>query len=370
MGYTSFSSEDVGDGYGDGIMAKCNPRWWSTPPVSLTYGFAVLSVTVALTITWWMEILLQAAAPVSLLLCAVMFSAWFGGIKPALPSIALAVLVFDYYALPDDLHGAYQELKRINQALRAENSERQRADEALRAGEQNSRLIVNSIPGHVWTGTPAGEVESVNQPVTEYTGKALAELKGWSTVVHRDDLGPVSSAWNHTVQSGEPLGKRFIKIVAIAPYLGLKDPATRPNNAGGWVKPYTARLLGLKMLNGVGFHAFVGLPVAAFALPKDIDPARGTPTWSYRMVENCNTRGGPSLFTPRDTWRDDIRGADTRLAVLFGADDPGIDPAKARAEFAVTAPEVPVVIVPNADRVGLVQGPPAIARILAVTLNP
>jgi hypothetical protein len=139
--------------------------------------------------------------------------------------------------------------------------------------------------------------------------------------------------------TNEAVGKRFIKIVAIAPYLGFKDPATRPNNAGGWVKPYTVRLLGLKMLNSMGIYAFDGLPIAAFALPKNGDPARGTPTWSYRLVENFNTHGGPSLFTPRDTWWDDIRGADTRLAVLFGADDPGIDPAKARAEFAATAVE-------------------------------
>jgi len=153
-------------------------RWWSTPPAGLTYGFAVLSVTVAVIITWRMEMLVQAAAPVSPLLGAAVFSAWFGGIKPALLSIALAVLAFDYYSLPpihsvaaevnqlprllsfalsalfvggltaaqrrtaallrhtrDDLQGSCQELQRIDQAPHTETSERQRVETQSRRSE-------------------------------------------------------------------------------------------------------------------------------------------------------------------------------------------------------------------------------------------
>ena len=40
------------------------------------------------------------AAPVSLLLCAVMFSAWFGGIAPGILAVALSVFVFYYGFLP------------------------------------------------------------------------------------------------------------------------------------------------------------------------------------------------------------------------------------------------------------------------------
>jgi len=59
-------------------MSKFNPLWWSKPPVILSYGVAVLSVTAALIIAWWMEFVWQFAAHVSLFLCAVMFSVWFG----------------------------------------------------------------------------------------------------------------------------------------------------------------------------------------------------------------------------------------------------------------------------------------------------
>jgi len=59
-------------------MSSSNPRWWLTPSAIFRYGVAVLSVTAALIIAWWMEFAWQSAAHVSLFLCAVMFSVWFG----------------------------------------------------------------------------------------------------------------------------------------------------------------------------------------------------------------------------------------------------------------------------------------------------
>jgi hypothetical protein len=46
--------------------------------VILGYGVAVLSVGATLIVALWLDFYLQAA-PVSLLICAVMFSAWLGG---------------------------------------------------------------------------------------------------------------------------------------------------------------------------------------------------------------------------------------------------------------------------------------------------
>lgn len=118
-------------------------------------------------------------------------------------------------------HGSVKHVRVLSRAVKSELGRLQyigaamdvtakvRAEEALRASEHSLRLLVDNIPGHVWTGTPAGEVESVNQPVLEYTGKTFEELKDWSTVVHPDDLGPVSSTWNHAVQTGEPLDIEF-----------------------------------------------------------------------------------------------------------------------------------------------------------------
>ena len=59
------------------------------------YTIAVLSVFVALLIAHWRPIHLESA-PVSLLLCAVIVSAWLGGTGPGCLSIGLSVLAFYY----------------------------------------------------------------------------------------------------------------------------------------------------------------------------------------------------------------------------------------------------------------------------------
>src|SRR4029077_18264031 len=59
--------------------------------------------------------LLQAAPPVSLFLCAIIFVAWFAGLGPALLATALSVLAFGYFfLLPlDSLTLASRDLPRI-----------------------------------------------------------------------------------------------------------------------------------------------------------------------------------------------------------------------------------------------------------------
>jgi len=158
-------------------MARSNPLLWPKPPAIWGYGIAVLSVAAALIISQLPAIHLQDA-PVSLFLCAVLVSAWFGGIGPGLLATALSALAFNYYFLPpihslgpkldeiprlviftvsalfvgslsaaersaieslrrarDDLKKTVQELQHTNEALQAESDERQRAEEALRRSE-------------------------------------------------------------------------------------------------------------------------------------------------------------------------------------------------------------------------------------------
>jgi Domain of unknown function (DUF4118) len=57
-----------------------------------------MSVIVAQISSQWLDVY-WVAAPVSLFLCAVMFSSWFGGPKPGLLATVLSVLIFKYYYL-------------------------------------------------------------------------------------------------------------------------------------------------------------------------------------------------------------------------------------------------------------------------------
>src|SRR5437868_9380562 len=82
------------------------------------------------------------------------------------------------------------ELTAANDQLTKELAEHKRAEEALREGELNFGLIVESIPAPVAITSPTGEVEALNKPTLEYFGQTFEELKGWksSDVVHPDDL--------------------------------------------------------------------------------------------------------------------------------------------------------------------------------------
>ena len=97
------------------------------------------------------------------------------------------------------------ELTALNEQLGKELAERKRTEEALREGEPNFQLIVNSIPAQVAVVTPTGEVETLNQPCLEYFGKTLEELKGWasSDPVHHEDLPHVIEVLTHALETGE-----------------------------------------------------------------------------------------------------------------------------------------------------------------------
>jgi DNA-binding NtrC family response regulator len=72
---------------------------WRKPSPIWAYGAPFLSVAAAALISHW-PLLHLGSSPVSLLLCAVMFSAWLGGVVPGLLAILLSALVFYYNFLP------------------------------------------------------------------------------------------------------------------------------------------------------------------------------------------------------------------------------------------------------------------------------
>lgn len=80
-------------------MSSSNPRFGRELRMIRGYGAAVVSVSIALLISHWPSLHLESA-PVSLFLCAVILSAWLGGIGPSLLAIILSSLTFYYSFLP------------------------------------------------------------------------------------------------------------------------------------------------------------------------------------------------------------------------------------------------------------------------------
>jgi C4-dicarboxylate-specific signal transduction histidine kinase len=205
-------------------MPSSSPLLWPKPSGIWSYGIAVLSVAAALIISRWPPLHLQEA-PVSLFLCAVILSAWFGGVGPGLLATALSALAFYYYFLSpiyslgpkpaeiprlvvftasalfvgslsvaqrsateslrrarDDLSGTVQELQRSNEALQTESLERKHAEEARREAQAELARVSRVTTMGELTASLAHEV---NQPIAAAVTNANTCLR-WLTREHPD----------------------------------------------------------------------------------------------------------------------------------------------------------------------------------------
>jgi len=85
-----------------GQMHSSNPFLGRKLPAIRGYGIAAFSVTTAFLLSHWSPLHLEAS-PVSLFLCAVMFSAWLGGVGPGLLATVLSAVAF-YYSFLSPLY--------------------------------------------------------------------------------------------------------------------------------------------------------------------------------------------------------------------------------------------------------------------------
>jgi PAS domain S-box-containing protein len=76
----------------------------------------------------------------------------------------------------------------------------------LKKSQDRLRLVIDTIPAHVWTAQPDGSVDFLNQRWLEFHGVSLAEAKdwGWRVLVHPDDLATVEETWRAAVAAGLP----------------------------------------------------------------------------------------------------------------------------------------------------------------------
>jgi len=220
-------------------MTKPDRRRWFNSHVTAGYAIAVGSVAAAASGSLWLGIY-AVGAPVSLFLCGIMFTAWFGGFGPGLLATTLSILAFKYYytvpfhafavdvkEIPrifvfalsalfagvlsaaqrnateslrrarDDLNGTVQQLTRSNQALHAENAERMRAEEALR----NAHADLARVARLTTMGELAASIaHEVNQPLMAVVTNADT-CSRW-LVQDPPDLDEARQAAERTVNAG------------------------------------------------------------------------------------------------------------------------------------------------------------------------
>jgi len=82
------------------------------------------------------------------------------------------------------------ELTAVNENLRQQIVERQRAEDELLQSEAQFQLAIDTIPGLVWGALPDGHIDYFNQRWREYTGLTLREAGGWGwqVAIHPEDV--------------------------------------------------------------------------------------------------------------------------------------------------------------------------------------
>src|SRR5580693_7700246 len=76
--------------------------------------------------------------------------------------------------------------------------------EAARRSERELRDVVNTVPAYVWSTSPEGQVDFVNDRWLQFTGLALPEAFGrkWEAVLDPDDRTRVVADWHTALKDG------------------------------------------------------------------------------------------------------------------------------------------------------------------------
>ena len=84
--------------------------------------------------------------------------------------------------------------------------DRKRAEQQLKASEENLRVLAETVPQLVWTTRPDGLVEYWNQRWYDYSGSSPEQSSGhgWNQFLHPDDYQHTLTVWRHALATGEP----------------------------------------------------------------------------------------------------------------------------------------------------------------------
>lgn len=85
------------------------------------------------------------------------------------------------------------------------------AEDALRESEGRFRTLCEAVPQQVWTATPDGALDYVNQRALDEFGLPGEQVLGWAwmQVVHPDDLAECRRRWRKALETGEPYEVEF-----------------------------------------------------------------------------------------------------------------------------------------------------------------
>ncbi len=119
--------------------------------------------------------------------------------------------------------------------------DQKRAEEAVRASEQFHRLLVEAVPGMVWSANTVDGLDYLSRRWEEYTGLTLAQIReaGWEAVHHPDEVDAITARFADAAQSGQAFEMEFGYRRRDGEYrwhLGRQVPLSDPDGKGlRWV---------------------------------------------------------------------------------------------------------------------------------------
>jgi PAS domain S-box-containing protein len=81
-----------------------------------------------------------------------------------------------------------------------------KAEWAIRESEARFRVLAETVPQKIFTTDATGAASYFNPQWTAFTGLPLKQLvrRGWTQVIHPDDLEEGVRSWKHSLKTGEP----------------------------------------------------------------------------------------------------------------------------------------------------------------------
>ena len=111
----------------------------------------------------------------------------------------------DMLALNEETAASNEDLVATNEELTALQQTTGKLFAQVDASETQFRFMLNAIPQQVWTATPDGALNYVNQVVCDDFGYDTDEIvgQGWQEFIHPDDLKDCIAKWTHALQTGK-----------------------------------------------------------------------------------------------------------------------------------------------------------------------
>lgn len=195
---------------------------WLKHRASLSYGAAVLSVIAALFLARFLNVE-YGFEPLTPFLCAIMFSAWFGGAKPGGLALVLCLAAFYYFFLiPHHPLAAEKDISRLILAaltgvfVVSLSATQRSAAEALRESELRLRQIAENIRECIWIATPAmDQVLYVSPAYTSIWGRSVESLrqrpKSLFEAIHAEDREQAAGIITGRREQGFDINYRIVK---------------------------------------------------------------------------------------------------------------------------------------------------------------